>query len=150
MNTLKHIGSILLTVLLCVTTSVLAAPNPECGERAPLAKLIANPDAYHGKALWVLAHVTIEFENMTACLSENETQSKNCLWLDIDDDPHKTDRDYARYQSKLQIWKQFNLQTVAIHAYFHRIERRIGGGQQHPCNRPERLHAMRRLCARLF
>ena len=59
MNTLKHTGSILLTVLLCVTTSVLAAPNPECGEHAPLAKLIANPDAYHGKALWVVAYVLL-------------------------------------------------------------------------------------------
>jgi tetratricopeptide (TPR) repeat protein len=83
-----------------------------------LAGLIANPDAYHGKALWVVAHVTIDFENMTACPSENETQAKSCLWLDIDDGPYNTDQDYARYQSKLQIWNRFNLQTVAIRATF--------------------------------
>ena len=118
---MKHIGSILFAALLCATASVFAAapdPDPECGERVSLAGLIANPDAYHGKALWVVAHVTVDFENMTACPSENETQAKGCLWLDIDDGPYKTDQDYARYESKLQIWKQFNLQTVAIRATF--------------------------------
>jgi tetratricopeptide (TPR) repeat protein len=116
---LKHIGNILLTASLCATTSVLAAVPPlKCDEPLPLAGLIANPDAYHGKALWVVAHVTIDFENMTACPSGNETQAKSCLWLDIDDGPYKTDQDYARYESKLHIWRQFNLQTVAIRATF--------------------------------
>lgn len=125
MNTLKHIGSILSATLLCATTSVLAAaPDPECSERVALDKLIANPDAYHGKALWAVAYVTIDFENMTACPSENETQSKNCLWLDIDDGPHKTDQDYARYESKWKIWKQqFDLQTVAIRATFDKTSK---------------------------
>lgn len=114
---LKHIRTILLAGLLCTTTPALAAA-PECGEPVPLAGLIANPDAYHGKALWVVAHATIEFENMTACPSEKETQTKSCLWLDIDDGPYKTDQDFARYQSKLKVWERFTLQTVAIHATF--------------------------------
>ena len=108
----------LFATLLCVTASVLAAPDPECGEHVPLARLIANPDDYHGKALWVVAYVTIDFENMTACPSEKETQTKSCLWLDIDDGPYKADQDYARYRSKLQIWNRFNLQTIAIRATF--------------------------------
>jgi len=116
---LKNIGSILFAALLCAIAPVVtAAPDHECGERVSLAGLIANPDTYHGKALWVVAYVTIDFENMTACSSENETQAKSCLWLDIDDGPHKTDQDYARYESKLRTWKQFNLQTVAIRATF--------------------------------
>ena len=116
---MRHIRGILFAALLCATAPVVAAaPDPECGERVSLAGLIANPDAYHGKALWVVAYVTIDFENMTACPSENETQTKSCLWLDIDDGPYKTDQDYARYQSKLQTWKQFSLQTVAIRATF--------------------------------
>lgn len=118
-TTWKRIGNILLTASLCATTSALAAVPPlECGEPVPLAGLIANPDAYHGKALWVVAKVTIDFENMTACPSEKETQAKSCLWLDIDDGPYKTDQDYARYQSRLKIWERFTLQTVAIHATF--------------------------------
>ncbi len=121
MNILKRNGRILFATLLCATASVLvAAPDKECGEHVSLARLIANPDAYHGRALWVVAYVMIDFENMTACPSGNETQSKNCLWLDIDEGPHKTDQDYTRYQSKLQGWKQFNLQTVAIRATFDR------------------------------
>lgn len=118
--TLQRIGRILFVASWCAMVPALAdtAPDPECGERASLAKLIANTDAYHGKALWVVAYATIDFENMTACPSENETQMKSCLWLDIDDGPYKTDQDYARYQSKLQTWQQYNRQTVAIHATF--------------------------------
>lgn len=125
MNTLKRIVGILFVVLLYTPAPALAAPNPECGEQVVLAKLIAKPDAYHGKALWVRAHITIDFENMTACPSENETQDKykSCLWLNIDDGPHKTDQDYARYESKLKNWKQFNLQTVAIRATFDKTSK---------------------------
>lgn len=115
---LKHTEVILFAVLLCAPIPVLAAPDPECGERVSLAKLIANPDAYHGKALWVVVHATIDFENMTACPSEDKTQPNSCLWLDIHDGPYNTDQDYARYESKLQTWKQFNLQTVAVRATF--------------------------------
>jgi tetratricopeptide (TPR) repeat protein len=121
MATLKRVGSILLIASLCATTSVLAALPPlECPQPVPLSKLIANPDVYHGKALWVVAEITIDFENMTACPSNQITQDKykNCLWLTIDDGPHTTDQDYARYQSKLLIWQQFNYQTVAIRATF--------------------------------
>lgn len=121
MDTLKHIGNFLLSTSLCLTTSVsVAVPPPECGEHVPLPKMITEPDAYHGKTLWVVADVTIDFENMTACPSEKQTQSKHkiCLWLNIDDGPHTTDRDHARYQSKLKIWQQFNFQTIAIHATF--------------------------------
>ena len=121
-STLKHTIRILFVALSCATVPSLAAPDQECGERASLAALIANPDAYHGKVLWVIAHATIDFENMKACPSENETQAGICLWLNVDDGPFKTDQDYVRYQSKLQIWRQFNLQTVAIRATFDKAE----------------------------
>lgn len=115
----KRFGGILFVTLLCATASVLAAtPQPECEEPVSLAKLIADPVTYHGRALWVVAQVTIDFENMTACPYENGTQMKSCLWLDIDDGPYKTDQDYARYQAKLQTWQRFDRQTVAIHATF--------------------------------
>lgn len=122
MITPQRIGRILFIAFACATNLVAAAPNPECGERVLPAQLIANPAAYQGKVLWVVAHVTIDFENMSACPSENETRSGSCLWLNVDDGPFKTDQDHARYQSKLQIWKQFNLQTVAIHATFDQTE----------------------------
>lgn len=106
------------TLLCVIAQSLLAAPDTECGERVPLARLIADPDAYQDKTLWVIAYATIDFENMTACPSENDTQMKDCLWLAIDDGPYKTDQDYARYESKLKIWKRFDRHTVAIHATF--------------------------------
>lgn len=106
------------TLLCVIAQSLLAAPDTECGERVPLARLIADPDAYHDKALRVVAYATIDFENMTACPSGKATQMKDCLWLAIDDGPYKTDQDYARYESKLKIWKRFDRHTVAIHATF--------------------------------
>ena len=118
MSKLKHIGRILFVASWCLATSVLAAPDPTCGEPVPLTKLIAKPDQYHGKEVLIIAHVTIDFENMTACPSENETQMKSCLWLDISDGSYKTDQDNARYEATLQKWKQFDLQTVALHATF--------------------------------
>lgn len=121
-NTLNQTVRTLFFALSCATAPSLAAPNQECGERASLAALIADPDAFHGKALWVIAHATIDFENMTVCPSEYETQAGSCLWLNVDDGPFQTDQDYVRYQSRLQIWRQFNLQTVAIRATFDKTE----------------------------
>lgn len=113
---------IVILALLSLPASVYAAAQ-KCGEHVSLAKLIANPDAYHGKALRIAAHVTIEFENMTACPSEINTQMPHCLWLNIDDGPFKTDQDYARYQSKRLIWERFNHHSVVIHATFDKIEK---------------------------
>ncbi len=101
-----------------MTTPVLAATNAVCGEPVPLAQLIANPDAHHGKTMWIVADVTVEFENMTACVPGKPKDRKNCLWLTVDDGPYKTDQDYARYQSKLKTWQAYSYQTVAIQATF--------------------------------
>lgn len=84
-----------------------AAATPECGESVTLAELIARPDAHHGKTVRVWAYVTIDFENMTACPSEDESRMSHCLWLVIDDGPHRTDADFARYQSKLRTWARY-------------------------------------------
>jgi hypothetical protein len=101
MNTLKHIGIILFAASCCLAIPALAAPATECGERVPLAKLIASPDNYHGKAMWVVAHITIDFENMTACPSKNKTQVESCLWLDIVDGPYKTEQEYTSLRDKV-------------------------------------------------
>ncbi len=123
MYSLKRIGWILFVASWCLSASVLAVPDSECSKRMSLAELIANPDKYQGKEVQVIAHITIDFENMTACPSEHDTQRESCLWLDIDDGPDKSDQDYARYQAKLQTWNRFNLQTVAIRATFDKSEK---------------------------
>lgn len=118
MNTLKRMIGIAFVVQWGASASALAAQDRECDESVSMAALLAYPDAYHGRALWVMANITIDFENMTACPFGNEADTKNCLWVNIDDGPYKNDQDYARYQSKLRTWEQFNLQTVALHATF--------------------------------
>lgn len=122
-NKLIRSGLFLFLALLSVTYPVLAAPVEKCGESVPVERLIASPGAYHGKALWVVADVTVEFENMTACTPGKVKDRKNCLWLTIDDGPHKTERDHARYQAKLQTWQGYNLQTVAIRATFDKTSK---------------------------
>lgn len=97
--------------------------DQQCEEPVLLTRLVAEPETYHGKTLWVVANVTIEFENMSACPSASTAQIQQCLWLQIDDGPYKTDLDYARYQSKRSAWEQFNRQTVAIHAIFDKTEK---------------------------
>lgn len=114
---------------LLAATAAFAAPIAVADDRTtslpstPLAALIADPEAYHGKAVSVVAYVTIEFENMTACASEDETAITACLWLNIDDGPFRTDADYARYQSKLRDWQRFNRRTVIFRATFDKTER---------------------------
>lgn len=113
------IGGLLLTT----ATAAFAAPTAGCPERTTLAALIANPKAFHGKAVSITAYVTIEFENMKACPSENETGIGDCLWLMIDDGPYKTDANYARYQMKLQKWQPLSRQTLTLDASFDLNER---------------------------
>jgi len=62
----KGMIDILLVVLWCTSAPALAVRDPECSESVTLAAFIAEPDVYHGRTLWVVAHVTIDFENMTA------------------------------------------------------------------------------------
>ena len=115
----RYIGIILLVTFLCANVPVwAAAPEQECVGPVALAGLIADPDTYHDRTISVVVYATIEFENMTACPSGDDTQIEHCLWLDIDDGPYNTDADYARYESKLQTWIQFNRETVAIRATF--------------------------------
>lgn len=108
----------LLAALLCAVATAAAAADQACGERVSLTQLLAKPDAYHGKIVWMVADVTIDFENMTACPANAQGQTKRCLWLNLDDGPHKTGQEYARYESKLRAWQRFNLQTVAVRARF--------------------------------
>ena len=113
----SHAGY-LLAALSCAFLQTVTAADPVCGEVASVAQLLAKPAAYDGKTVWVVAQVTIDFENMTACPANAQTGTQRCLWLDLDEGPHKTDRDYARYESKLRAWQPFNLQTVAVRARF--------------------------------
>lgn len=110
-------------LLLATATAGLAAPTPGCPERTTLAALIANPRAFHGKPVAITAYVTIEFENMKACPSENETEISRCLWLKIDDGPYRSDADYARYELKLQTWQPLSREIVTLDATFDQNER---------------------------
>jgi hypothetical protein len=108
-------------LLSCVAAPAMSAAAVQpC---VPLATLIAHPAEYQGKTVWVAATASIEFENMTACPPNGQAKIEDCLWLNIDDGPYRTDQDYARYEAKRGIWSRFHRQTVAIHATFDAAER---------------------------
>ena len=117
-KSLLAIRALSFALAVAITGTPGVASSSDCGDSATLAQLIADPDAYQGRTLWVVAYATIDFENMTVCPSEDDVQMKQCLWLAIDDGPFSSDADYARYQSKLQAWEAFNLQMVAVRAVF--------------------------------
>lgn len=110
-------------LLLATAPAALAAPTAGCPGRTTLAALIADPQAFHGKPVSITAYVTIEFENMKACPSANETEISRCLWLMIDDGPFRSDADYARYQLKLQTWQPLSRETVTLDATFDQNEK---------------------------
>lgn len=122
----KRIAVALPAMMLGAAAPALEAAEQGCGEAVNVAALVANPAAYHGKALWVVAHVTIDFENMTACPSEKDTRTERCLWLQIDSPGTTTGAEndrYERYQARRAVWNRYNLQTVAVRATFDRNER---------------------------
>jgi hypothetical protein len=60
----KCIGCTLLTLFLYSFATVSAAPaEPQCIGPVLLAELIANPDTYHDKTVWVIVYATIDFES---------------------------------------------------------------------------------------
>lgn len=126
---LKHRGKAALAlagVLLATSAApAQAQPCPPLADRptTALSAMIADPEAHHGKAVTVIAYITLEFENMTACPSKDDTTIGRCLWLNIDDGSFKSDADYARYQTKLRDWQRFNRQTVILRASFDKNEK---------------------------
>lgn len=93
-------------------------PCRDCASKLEMYYLVVA-----GKAVTVIAYLTLEFENMTACPSKDDTTIDRCLWLNIDDGPFKSDADYARYQTKLRDWQRFNRQTVILRASFDKNEK---------------------------
>jgi hypothetical protein len=63
--------------------------------------LIATPERYHGKVVFLSAYVSIQFENNSLCPTKNVLSHNDCLWLTID-----TGQDRKRYSVLHEIWRQ--------------------------------------------
>ena len=83
----------------CFATSVLCAEEPI---RVSLVQLIANPEKYDGKVVFVVGFVSLEFEGSAIYLHEEDYKHalyRNGLWIDIPNDMRRreagVDRKYV-------------------------------------------------------
>jgi hypothetical protein len=88
------------------------------GIHVSFINLIANPERYDKKLVYLTGYLVVEFENSSFCPSKNTLSTKDCLWLSIDSGPFETDKDSARFKEKSKMWKQFSGKVVSIRGYF--------------------------------
>ena len=98
------------------------------GIRVSIIDLIANPDRYHGKLVFLSAFVTLELENMSLCMTREVASSRDCLWLEIDPGPYETEEDLTRYQAAEERWKPYNHKRISIRGTFNKTNAGHFGG----------------------
>jgi tetratricopeptide (TPR) repeat protein len=120
---LKGLAKSLAAALACATMPLMAAkPDPSCDPLVSVPELIADPGAFDGKRIWVVAMIFTGYENRSACPSADDKQTGHCLWVDVDAGPLKSDQDFADYRAREATLERFSEQAVALHATFDRNE----------------------------
>lgn len=118
-----------LALLFCALsiTNCLSAEF-EKGQRVSLFRLIANPNPYHSKVVFVTGYVSIALEDMSVCPIRDPLTRQDCLWLKIDDGPFETDKDMERFDKRKRAWIKFHKKVVSIRATFDKNETGHLGG----------------------
>ena len=88
------------------------------GIRVSLIKLIATPEAFHGKKVFVSGYAFIEFENNNLCLVPEPASSQDCVWINYDDGPYETEADHERYLAAERKWAQYNRKRITVRGVF--------------------------------
>jgi hypothetical protein len=83
-----------------------------------LINLIATPERYNGRAIFVQGFVRIGVENQSICLTRDPASTRDCIWLNIDAGPYDTDADINRVTSTLKRWKVLNGKMVTVQGVF--------------------------------
>ena len=109
--------------LICATSfNALAADDPT-SMSVSFVNLIANPERYDKKLVYLTGYLVIEFETNSFCQLKASLSSKDCLWLSVDSGPFENEKDIARFKEKLKIWKQFSGKVVSIRGYFDKEDK---------------------------
>lgn len=109
-------------------TCFAAGNEAELGERVSIYRLIANPEPYTGKVVFVTGYVRIGFEDWSICPSKSTLSTQDCLWLVIDDGPFESEQDQQRLRLAQMKWKHFNRKVVSLRATFDASETGHLGG----------------------
>ena len=100
--------------------SALAAdlPQRDTGESVSIVQLIANPDRYDGKVIFLSAYAIVRFEGNSLCMVPKAASSKDCVWLELYDGPDETGQDIVRYKRALAKWRPLNGKLVSVRGTF--------------------------------
>lgn len=114
---------VLIALLILGISTDVAAQELESKERDPgirvsLINLIATPEVYHKKLVFVTGFASIEFENNNLCLSKDRASTKDCVWINYDDGPYETGADLERFKKKESEWKKYNGKRISIRGVF--------------------------------
>jgi len=95
------------------------AQNSEI-EDVSILSLIVNPEKYHGKKVYLGAYATVRFEGDSLCAVQKPASSKDCLWLQFDDGPYKTEKDIARFDRAKKKWERYNGKRITLVGTFNK------------------------------
>jgi len=79
-------------------------------EWVSIINLIATPEKYHGKSIFVTAYLKYEIENMSLCLMKETISTKECIWINVGDE--------TQHQKLVGKFKIFSSTIVSIHGTF--------------------------------
>ncbi len=99
-------------------TPVVTEQSDKIGKSVSLTNLVATPERYEGKLVYVVGYISIGLENMSLCPSKKPLSRKDCIWLTIDSGPFETDEDIKRFTEKEKRLKPFNGQVVSVRGVF--------------------------------
>ena len=109
---------VLSLVLMSLTCAPVCADAPE-RLRVSVIQLVANPERYTGKPVFVTGFLTIALENDSLCATPVVASSSDCIWVQYDDGPYNDEKDKARFDAATKKWAALSKKRVSIKATFN-------------------------------
>jgi hypothetical protein len=125
----KLVFALMVTCLFFSRIEHLAwAQNGDAVPVVSLINLIATPERYDGKKVIVTGYVYFEFENRSLCLFERVASSRECLWINVNENIPASEA-AARDQERSEItWKSYHHNVVTIQGVFDMSDKGHLGG----------------------
>jgi len=93
-------------------------PGAESALPVSLIQLIANPEKFHGKYVFVTGYVRIGLENYSLCLVEQVLSTQECLWIQTDGTTPASEQEAKQQAEKAAVWKKYHGHVVAVRGTF--------------------------------
>jgi hypothetical protein len=111
---MQYVMKVRLVILIIVITPFQALADND----VMIEQILHYPDRYNGKIINISGFISIEFENMTIA-SKHKYKYGDCVWIEFDNGPYKTDEDMARYDKHKEILKaKYNKKKSSIKGLF--------------------------------